>query len=749
MADNDFSKIIESVDGVQPTVEDKKIDYEPSSIPGYIAGAGVLGGLGALAMKRVPGLKLLNRMALKTKPAMEPVTRTTAPRAADKVDEIIEVVPTRMERAEEVVAKKPAYQVIIDDFEATKQKSLNAPLTMGGTKQRFGSALYDFVAQHPSKKALPAETWVNEFKNFNRLANFKVNVPGTKLKGNITREELFDTNIAKFNNQGEIVGGFLKVAKESGLPVSKLDLLKMVERSPAANLKTRRFAYPQEVQADLDEMSALVIRNINKADKAVMDLAREKGYTEDATNMLRQAITDQMKWGSNPLTVASYVRRGDNLGNFNTSMIDKDRLKRFKDYKDKITTEYNREFFEPDFVGKLERLNSKIGRRLDTEYKKGLYPRYGDQMDYKIAGAEKYFEDVAYYPNKIPYNRDISPSHFSDVGGQKFNNQLYHVRYGQRSLEGNPNRKVYSIDEMQSDVQQKAFKNDPTRAKVTNPFNTEAEFAQVNYALDNLRDKMKFIVDKGDRMTRKDQIEYYKLGQKFDELRTNTINATNISRKSNSYSDGSTPYMPMFQRDVWGDHALKNIMKSASENNVEWVVVNPVERAHVKRNLSKSVYGKVGNWEFYGGKDGMAGRKGVKASGDTGEALTNPKLTAVIPARMKELAKQYNSEAKTIRVSLSDPNKPFKVIIDKYSPEVRKKLGIPTNTSNEHIGAFKTLEEAQAFEKGVSRGRIQKMEANDPDLYYEAFGIRITPEMKGTPFKLYKKEGGLVVNLFA
>jgi hypothetical protein len=41
------------------------------------------------------------------------------------------------------------------------------------------------------------------------------------------------------------------------------------------------------------------------------------------------------------------------------------------------------------------------------------------------------------------------------------------------------------------------------------------------------------------------------------------------------------------------------------------------------------------------------------------------------------------------------------------------------------------------------------MEANDPNLYYPAFGIKITDTMKGTPFKLYKKEGGLVVNIFA
>jgi hypothetical protein len=36
----------------------------------------------------------------------------------------------------------------------------------------------------------------------------------------------------------------------------------------------------------------------------------------------------------------------------------------------------------------------------------------------------------------------------------------------------------------------------------------------------------------------------------------------------------------------------------------------------------------------------------------------------------------------------------------------------------------------------------------DPRLYYKAFGIKITPEMKTKPFKAYN-EGGLVVNIFA
>jgi hypothetical protein len=118
---------------------------------------------------------------------------------------------------------------------------------------------------------------------------------------------------------------------------------------------------------------------------------------------------------------------------------------------------------------------------------------------------------------------------------------------------------------------------------------------------------------------------------------------------------------------------------------------------------------------------------------------------------MRDLARQYNSEAKTINVSLSDPEKPFKVIeklnLDEKSA---KALGVPKQLQQQHIAAFKTKEEAVAWQSITGkRGEIVKMEANDPNLYYPAFGIKITDTMKGTPFKLYKKEGGLVVNIFA
>ena len=302
-----------------------------------------------------------------------------------------------------------------------------------------------------------------------------------------------------------------------------------------------------------------------------------------------------------------------------------------------------------------------------------------------------------------------------------------------------------AIDEIQSDVQQAAFDIDKSRQKVRNPFNTEQEFASANFTLQKLKDKMDAIAKKGVQMSEKERFEFYKTQQEFDELRKKTLNISNLSARSRSDED-VVPFMPLFDRSSWGDHALKHVLKSAAENNVEWVAINPVERLHaLKRDP------KLGDFEFYGTATGKTGIQGfnVNRNGDTFK--TNPKGTAVIPERMKKLAEQYNSEAKTIRISKSDPEKPFKVVRDFEKEKSTRVKQLKLSEPTEHIASFKTEEEALDYKNnyGDYRDKVVKMEPNDPRNFYEAFAIKVTQEMKGTPFNLYKKEGGLVVNIFA
>jgi hypothetical protein len=752
---------------------------EDSSGLGIVGGLGVLGatgvGLYALAKRRLPGAKIAEEIFNKKVPEL-PVSRTTE-LTNDKVADILDVVPTKMQRATEVAPSQ--YQQFIDQFKQIRDVSKTKPLTVGGKKERFGSALYDYLAQHPANKPLPADQWIKEFSNFNRLSSYEIPIQGTKIRASITKEELFDTNIAQFDKEGKVIGGFLRLAQENNLPISKLDLMQMVEKSPAVNTVIRRFKYqnPEKLKIDtagyIDEEVRIyddASKKINeyyaglpskektrtessivKIQKAIMDLkAESRGVKARVENALESGLTSER-------LAKDYFTSIKETGKSNVGI---GQLNQFIRNELSISPD---KFVSPETLTTLANKGRSISRNIQSQINQGLTPRYGEQYSYRILGAEDYYEDVAYI-KKIPFDKDVKPGalsagkHYEEVAGEIFKNQIYHARYGKRSLEGNPNKKVFAIDEIQSDIQAVAFPADPTRSKVINPFNSEQEFNQANVALNNLKDKMKAIASKGAAITENDKFEFRRLSSNFEELRKKTMNASNIAKIEERYGrNADIPYLPFFDRSSYGDHALKQTLKTAAENNVEWVVVNPVERLHALRNLGpsgdKPFFGKLGDWEFYGDASGKAGRLGVSAKSDrAGEVKnTNPKQFAIIPDRMRDLARQYNSEAKTINVSLSDPNKPFK-IIEKLNLDEKsaKALGVPKQLQQQHTAAFKTEEEAVAWQAITGqRGSLIKMEANDPNLYYPAFGIKVTDTMKGTPFKLYKKEGGLVVNIFA
>ena len=162
---------------------------EDSSGLGIVGGLGVLGATGAgiyaLAKKRLPGAKIIDDIITKKTPEL-PVSRTTE-LLNDPVGEILEVVPTKLQRATEVAPSQ--YQQYIDQFKQLRDVSKTKPLTVGGKKERFGSALYDYLAQHPANKPLPADQWIKEFSNFNRLSSYEIPVAGAKIRASITKEE--------------------------------------------------------------------------------------------------------------------------------------------------------------------------------------------------------------------------------------------------------------------------------------------------------------------------------------------------------------------------------------------------------------------------------------------------------------------------------------------------------------------------------------------------------------------------------
>ena len=196
-----------------------------------------------------------------------------------------------------------------------------------------------------------------------------------------------------------------------------------------------------------------------------------------------------------------------------------------------------------------------------------------------------------------------------------------------------------------------------------------------------------------------------------------------------------------------------------------WVAVNPVERLHaLKRDPL------IGNYEFYGTARGKAGFEGGKAKTKivdpaTGEdtfrdfSKDDYNKMAALPKAMKKLAEKYGTEAKTIKIAKSDPKKPFKIISDLETegagaPRLNSYMGkgkLPESELKEHIVAFKNEQDAIDY-INMRGGALKyiKVDADDPALYYDAFAIKVTPNMKDKNFKLYGyHKGGMVVDIFA
>ena len=745
---------------------DKYEPYEkPSAVPGLaVTGVGI-GALAYLARKKIPGFKILEKIATK-QPPPPPATRIT-PQVADKVSKTIETTKTPTVQSLELISQPHPTRKFSEvkgamDLVATKAKA--APLTQGSNQGRFGSSLYDFIAQHPAYKPLDAKIWIKELSNFNRLATFKSNQAGfQKVRMNVSKAELEDANILRFDGE-KVIGGFLTTARDSGLKVSKLDLLTMINKSPAVNLRVKRFEYV----TPMVEESRVLARDLTKfIDDAEATVKSYQGTVESVGAGNKLLDYGRELYGVRA-EIADVMRKIQKY-HYNKNAPIETMIEAIKPFEGKIKNleklgiglaEDHKIGLDLNKLTEFRGHHTNLLRKLGREKTMNQSPRYGDHETYKVLGDEKYIEDVIYYPKTIPLGRNVPPgeagagSHFEKVAGVSFDNQIYHVRYGRRAVDGGRG-KAYVVHEGQSDVQQNALKlmnrAGETPVPRVNPFNTEQEYAQANHAMNELLKQMKVITDKG-VSTGAEKVQYWNLSQKFEEIQKNTLNASK-SLRAVGEEGKEIPFLPLLERDIWGDHLIKHMAKTAADDGVQWIAINPVERLHALKRADSTganVVGKLGDWEFYGTASGKAGMRGVKASSElqNREVLTNPKMTAVLPERMKKLALQYDSVAQTIKVAKSDPELPFKVLKKfDFKPGSPAKFLHYTKAPSEHEMAFKTLAEAKAYIQGTSKVVVE-MGPADPRLYYEAFGLKITPQMLEQPFKLYKKEGGLVVNMF-
>ena len=330
--------------------------------------------------------------------------------------------------------------------------------------------------------------------------------------------------------------------------------------------------------------------------------------------------------------------------------------------------------------------------------------QYAKEEAYTLPGGKNYRETIFKLDEEIPTNQNAftSPGHFSEHG----KNQIYHVRFDTRVTPDG--KKVLLIHEIQSDVNQKIAKVLSKSQQLDgenriNPFNADIE---LNLLISE-RGKISARLNKA--LSEQDVSGINANAQILNDVQRKI---SNVIQKNPRRKD----YFPMVEADQYGDHALKYLLNKAAKENIDYVAVAPFERLSMRQGY------KAGNERFYGYANG----KGI-----------NNKGSSIMANVMKRAAKFYDSKTETIKLNLSDPKKPYKNIS-------KKEMTFP---EDHKFSGKKIYSRVHDEASDVQQQGFRFIEDGDPNLYFDAFAVKVSPLMRYTQ-KTYKAKGGLVVDMF-
>ena len=583
--------------------------------------------------------------------------------------------------------KLPVTEVVKKDLVPTNPRLQTGDLQMGEKVQPlFGSSTYDWVMRKgPGKYS--ADEWIDhlttsrkvDFKVFGQKASRFERGPKQftydrgKYAGKtvgINKEELFDSNVAIFDEGGELAGGLLAAAKKYNLKLSAQDVGNFLRGNPANRLKAVTYSDDAiqnfNYQAPL-ENSLGIVQTVKRQFPAM-------GERFDTLTMHLNSIERGIMNGMiNDVKEGYRAFSGELRGILQAN----------------VGTEARRQLNA--MKGAVDEVYAKA-----TGARSGVKPtQYKNESNYTFPGGQNYKETVFVLDEPIATNtspmKNMGP--FSDL-----KNNLFHIRYDVRST---PNgKKAFVIHEIQSDANQSIAKSLTAKQAFGpnaryNPFQKEIE--------------TKLLFD-----------QQNKLLQNVDNLTNADVAALNTVNKQIAKLGGvrrrGQDYYPLLDSDAYGDYALKYLLNKAAKENVSYVAVMPFNKLHFRQGY------KAGNERFYG----YASGKGI-----------NNKGKSVMADLMKKTANFQDSKAGPIKLSLSDPSKPYKTIgTNKFEyPQGHPLSGKKINS---------VFHESASANPGSGTKQILP---DNPNLYFDAFAVEVKPSMAYTQ-KLYKREGGLVVDIF-
>jgi hypothetical protein len=503
---------------------------------------------------------------------------------------------------------------------------------------------------------------------------------------------------------------YLKAAKDLNIEVDKRLLLKQVQLNPFNQLALTKYKMPKGIEENQSNIVGAVVK--------ARDYLSNKYTTTDnttmrnMTNIIYNDLDDSVK------SLSELSLRGGEVLARDSIKTDVIRIKRALKDALKATSDPQDQQILNDTLRIVNGSTEKMLTSLSGKIKVPTHASSSEYGTYRLPGETNPGEFVWHFPKTIQRNLQNNRSHWDDA-----RQPVVHAMYGTRYTP--KGEKVISINEIQADVNQAVLK-DLAEGKVRmNPFGKETERELLSGGLQPLRDQVNSILKKGIYAT---DDELYQMNKAMQTLRGQRIA---IKGQEGLAREATTDYMPFLNTKNYNDLALKTVIKEAADDGAQWVSVVPANA------MSRGNGIVPGNELAYGYANGA----GVGGKGK-----------GILPELMKKLANQYKTEAKTIQVTLSDPDKPYKLIkeieVAKYGAKGGERIG--TETVKHHVRAFRTEAEAFRFLKrddGPS-GVIEFIAKDDPMLYMNMYALRITPDMLNKPMKLYKHEGGLINNVF-
>ena len=609
-----------------------------------------------------------------------------------ETQKLITYTPQAKTQTAKQIAKQDAQLPVKVDRKITDD------LLMGENVQpAFGSSTYDWVMRKgPGKYS--ADEWIDHLTSTRNVSYKVFGKPATRVErgpkrftydrgsrfagkeATISKEELFDTNLATFDEFGNITGGLLGAAKKFNLKLSAQDVGNMIKLNPVNRLK------PVEYGGVFSSPKMdTIFKGLNSK---IDDLAKTTGADFKFPDIEPNIIG---------------LKRAIQSGDQNSiKQLSQKLIKDLIDLRNDPGTTQNARVQINGILGGIDELVriSKGGGNVRPV-------KYQNETNYTLQGGQNYRETVFVLDEPIVGNTEPMRNlgHYSDL-----KNNIFHVRYDTRFTPDG--KKGLVIHEIQSDANQSIAKSLTAKEafsgiKRINPFQKQIE----NNLLLNSRSGLIRNID--DAVSKN---QFNKARALSDDLRSVDRQIYNqFARQNRDFNEGKKfDYFPLLEADAYGDYALKFLMNKAAKEKLDFVAVMPFNKLHFRQGY------KAGNERFYG----YASGKGIGKKGQ-----------AVMPQLMKKAARFNDSKAGTIKISLSDPKKPYKEVARdefRYPPRFGDKKIISSyheTASNAPMKGYKLIPE------------------NDPRLYFDAFAIEVKPGMAYTQ-KLYKSQGGLVVDIF-